>query len=65
MKSLESYETESDSCLNNYQEIDRKTNKFLDKNTSLSVSYISDENIERCWLFLVISYYVRPQPQIS
>ena len=51
MKSLESYETESDSCLNNYQEIDRKTNKFIDKNTSLSVSYISDENIERCWLF--------------
>ena len=55
---LESYETESDSCLNNYQDFDKKNYKD-EKNYSLSVSYISNENIDRCWFFLVISYYVR------
>ena len=48
---LESYETESDSCLNNYQDFDKKNNKD-EKNYSLSVSYISNENIDRCWFFI-------------
>jgi hypothetical protein len=47
---LESYETESDSCLNNYQDFDKKNYKD-EKNYSLSVSYISNENIDRCWFF--------------
>lgn len=47
MKSLESYETESDSCINNYQENDKKPIK----SSSLSISYISDDNINRCWFF--------------
>ena len=48
MKS-DSYETESDSCLNNY-ESDKKKLK-PEKDPSLSVSYLSKENINRCWRF--------------
>ena len=48
MKS-DSYETESDSCLNNY-ESDKKILK-PEKDPSLSVSYLSKENINRCWRF--------------
>ena len=51
MKSLESTETETDSCINNYiQDIDKKKNKKK-KTQSISVSLISQENIDRCWLF--------------
>ena len=51
MKSLESYETEEDSCM---QENDRKLiklSKISEKAPSLSISYISDEDIDRCWHF--------------
>jgi hypothetical protein len=50
MKSLESYETESDSCMNNYQENDKKILKS-EKRPLFSVSYILDEEINRSWLF--------------
>ena len=50
MKSLESYETESDSCANNCLDNDKKFMK-LEKSPSLSLSYISEDNINRCWLF--------------
>lgn len=46
MNHIESFETESDSFLNNYQ-------KEINNNSSvLSLSYISNENINRCWFFL-------------
>lgn len=48
MKS-ESYETESDSCFNNY-EIDKKLIK-QEKDSSLLLTFISKENINRCWRF--------------
>ena len=51
MKSLESTETETDSCINNYfQDIDKKKTEEQ-KSLSISVSLISKENIDRCWLF--------------
>jgi hypothetical protein len=50
MKSLESYETESDSCINNYIDNDKKFMK-VEKAPALSLSHISDHNINRCWLF--------------
>ena len=48
MKS-ESYETESDSCINNFE----NDKKFIKPKNSqgLSVTYISKENINRCWRF--------------
>ena len=48
MKS-ESYETESDSCINNYEN-DKKILK-PEKDPALSVTYICNENINRCWRF--------------
>ena len=50
MKSLESYETESDSCINNCIDNDKKFMK-AEKSPCLSLSHISDHNINRCWLF--------------
>ena len=58
MKSLESYETESDSCMNNCQENDKKILK-TEKTRSLSVSYLLDEDINRSWNFfsnLILSH---------
>ena len=49
MKCLESDETESDSSSNNCQELDGQISNG-EKNNSLFVSYISDENINKCWL---------------
>lgn len=49
MNTLESFETDSDSWINNYQEKYKKQKE--DKNSSLSISYLSNENIDRCWFF--------------
>ena len=49
MKS-ESYETESDSCVNNYENDKKKLKP--EKDPALSVTLISNENINRCWRFI-------------
>lgn len=53
MNIFESFETESDSCLNNYQE-KYKTQKE-EEDSSLTISNISNENIYRCWFFFTYS----------
>lgn len=50
MKTLESYETDSDSCAINCQDNDKKLIK-LGNTPSISLSHILDDNINRCWLF--------------
>lgn len=50
MKTLESYETDSDSCTINCQDNEKKMIN-LEKNLFLSLSFILEDNINRCWLF--------------
>lgn len=58
---LESYETESDSCLNNYQDFDKKNNK--DEKIILYQFHIYQMKISiDVGFLLVISCYVRLLP---
>ncbi len=59
MELFESIETESDSCLYYSQDNINKTEKEnrlmkSPKPIYLSISYISEEDCNRCWFFLVI-----------
>ena len=58
---LESYETESDSCLNNYQDFDKKIIKM--KKIILYRFHVYQMKISiDVGFLLVISYYVRLLP---
>jgi hypothetical protein len=50
MINIEDSENEIDLYMNNIE--NDKNPKKIEKNTSLSISYITDDNINRCWSFL-------------
>jgi hypothetical protein len=50
MINIEDSENEIDLYMNNTE--NDKNPKKIEKNTSLSISYITDDNINRCWSFL-------------